>query len=228
MKITTWSDTVEEFVSQNADLAQKSEEGVIIHIFETMIGPLRIAIDVDGDITKTKLEKSISLALDWRKRLTQYQGNTWIYSDYRLLRLIDENMLIKDETLAKKSSSKYARSTMFYDRFSYADIAIAVNELISRWMYESINITHASIEDPPGFKILNLFLAEIENRIPDAKERSYKLLKVFRMGDNNIKQLLDAGVSNIHAGLLPFEKDYPLSRDKVIRTMRWSREKNNT
>lgn len=39
MKITEWSDKVEEFQNINQDLPGVSESGIIIHIVETLSGP---------------------------------------------------------------------------------------------------------------------------------------------------------------------------------------------
>lgn len=221
MKIASWSKKVDEFVNQNQDLTQISEDGVTIHIFESWSGSLNIAIAVNETVTNERARDAIPLALEWMKRLTQFQGKMFVGEDEELLRYI-ELFILKHGEDELKNKPKYQDQPTGY--LSYREVASIVNALVSDWLHEVEGKETALAVDLPGYTDFMFFIRDIESRFPDPFERSIKMLKIFRLKDKDIYHHLEEGIRSIRAGKAPFLKDSPLSRNKMISVMRWFRD----
>ena len=218
MKITDRSDKVEEFDKKYPDLNVMSDSGVIIHVIETIAGPLRIMIDVGEETTSDDLRKAIPLALEWRDSLLEFQGRTGLYSDNSFLASIGEDVSKKARTL----------------RFPYKEVAKGINSLIIDWLRESCN--KPNISQPPQYrKMLDFHLSGIEQRIPDPVERCRRLLILLRFSEKRFdkgKRKDKETVANIINQCIraikqdeSLDSEYPVGKVKLRNTIEWFRRK---
>lgn len=214
MKITEWSDRVEQFenIYKNKDLLV-SESGVIIHTVETLSGPLRIMIDVAENATTEKLRNAIPLALKWRDNLIEFQGRYGLYEDDSLFFQIGADL-------------KHRRAIQLYPEnpeVTYTEVARAINSLLIDWFLESFNKPPKS--NPPMYrKQLDMYIKGENQIIPNPIERCRKLLTVLRFSENQVKEIEDECIIAIRNGeVIP--DDYPVNRRKLRESLQWFRGK---
>lgn len=210
MKITKWSEIVDQFAKENADLP-RVEGGVIILCAETLSGPLRIFIDVGEDTTSEQLRNAIPLALKWRDRLLKFQGRYGLYTDNSLLKNFEED----------QRTNRYTNR----GEFSYAEIAEALNYKIAGFLYEFTGRDQPASDPPRYVKTLEFHISGIEERIPDPIERARRLLQVIRFTEEDTSFFIQDGIEQIQNGKKPFRKGYPVSKEKIRSVLKWWRDK---
>ena len=224
MKVTGWSNKVDDFVKQNKDLSQVSKDGVDIRIYESRTGILKIAIEFDEHVTSRKLMRAYSTAKKWREKLAKYQGKVFVGEDEDLLRYIDQFMLKPSKKNLKNRPRTQDQHTGY---LSYREMASIINALVSDWLNEVAGKKTSIAKDIPGYTDFMFFVRGIEGKFPDPVLRSKKLLKIFRLEDDFIQIHLEEGLRRIRANKPPFLKDLPLSRKKMISVMKWYRGEDN-
>jgi hypothetical protein len=209
---------IDEFENAFPKLPHISKSGVIIYVRETTPESLRVAIDVGEFVTSDQLRDAIPLALEWRDKLIEFQGIIGIGSDYPILRDIN-NDLSHDYKFRTIWTAKGGTKT----GMTYRDVATAINQIISEWLYESVDKSTPVNETFRYKKILKRHIFGIEERIPDPIERAQKFLKAMRLKDEEIELAISSGLESIKTGNYPFPDDYPLSKKKLISVLKWWR-----
>jgi hypothetical protein len=162
-------------------------------------GWLRVMIEVGEDATFESLRKALPLSLRWRGQLLAYQGPWMRGGDNRLLQRLHE---------------------MQQSGESYSELADQVNrkvsELLEEWTRHraEYKLAKQQIKDPLDW------ITWHPSTDPFALERARTFLSALSLKHREIEVQLQAGLERIEGGLAPFEKDYPISREKMISVLR--------
>ena len=201
MKVTGWSQKVQEFMDKYSDIPDMSEKGILIHILD-IDGNLRIAMDIGEEARSEALRETIPLALEWRNRLIDYQGKTGFYSNELLIKAIE------DDYQNSKQSFGLLR------KLTYQNITDALNQVVEDWLYEYLNVTDRSKSEISPYKVkLNFYLNWSSESYPNQLDRVKVLLKTFRINENGIDFFIDTGIDRITNGETPFLYGPPIIRE---------------
>lgn len=201
MKIKDLSHKALRFSGENHSLPTVSESGVLIRIIE-LDDWLHVMIDVGEDSTSRSLRETIPLAIEWRDRLLKWQG-PWMRGGATPFL----------EELARLSPAK----------ISYKKLAKRINEKVSALLVEYWHYLKELENARPHFKTMLDFYLWHSSFNQFAAEHAKDMLVMLGIKAEEADELIRLGIENIESGIKPFEDDYPISRDKLIRTLRtWS------
>lgn len=204
MKIDGLSNKASRFEGANFELRQ-STDGVLVHIVE-MDNWLRVMIEVKDTTTHDQLRDVIPLALEWRDRLIEWQGHWTVGGNQGLL-----------ETMHQQHS--------FGER-SYSQIAENLNQQIAELLFENKAWQEEYFAVRESFKTMGDFNLHRWSHNRFAIGRARFILETMRFPDSEIDEILSEGFKRIMNGEPPFEKEFPISRDKVIHILRvWRRKR---
>lgn len=90
-------------------------------------------------------------------------------------------------------------------------------------------MSHRKIAEAVNDTVANYLMQHVELNKEYKTNQYLNMAKDILVGlekDENIQSILDIGLENIRQGKPPFEKDYPVSRDKIIGVLRnWDKSK---
>jgi len=162
-------------------------------------GWLRVLIEVGEDATYESLRRALPLSLRWRDQLLSYQGPWMRGGDNRLLQQLHE--------MQRKS-------------VSYADLAGRVNKMLSELLRESNRYQAEYKRAKQQIKEPLAWIRWRSKANPFALERARRFLSALGLKSQEIEVQLQGGLARIEKGLDPFEKDYPIAREKMISALR--------
>jgi len=243
MKYIDDSPKIEKFLDQFTDQPLAENEMVVVRIMEDESGTLFPFLHIYPSANIKDIKDIAPLARRWQKRIVAFQGRKSDPATYLLAKISadQEESASLIELLSPSQRSNYA---------SYRSIADAINKKTAAWLYEYLRKDLPEIENvtpelsrldtifggsksppqaSPYSELLEFHLHGVEEcievQIMDPYERALKLLLLFQMKENDIKDYLDFGIEEINAGRYPFFQDQPLSKKKLIETLRWYRQK---
>lgn len=181
-----------------------SDSSVFIRLVE-IDDWVRVLIEVDEDTTSDDLRKAVPLALLWRDKLLELQG-IWMKGG--------NNPFLEVLSLEQNAGE------------SYTNIANRINKRIESLLIEHENYLNDLEANKIKFKTMfDLYLWKSHfNQFSLSHARD--LLKALKLKNSEIDEILKFGLENIRMGKPAFEKEYPVSRDKIISTMKtWRKGK---
>ncbi len=198
--------------------------GVQVHPVE-IDGHLKIMLLLDEDTTCTQIENSIPLALKWRDSLNKWQG-IWLYGGYKsFLVQLDElqEQGVTYAELAERINKRVAEYLCQHMAF-VKELESAKSELkteIDCWSW-------LNSEDSPDRMRNSCALARARDLLTAVRFQSDECVKHGKSKrkrpntdrPKDIEAILQDGLECISEGKPPFEKGYPIDRDRVIATLR--------
>lgn len=108
---------------------------------------------------------------------------------------------------------------------SYATLADWINDKLATYLFKFWQF-HSSLRgiDPRYWSRIYQRAWEEDEPDPDSFELASKLLQSLGMKEDEAEQILNEGLERIRYGNHPFEHEYPISRNKMINTLRTWRE----
>lgn len=192
------------FEGKNDDLPI-AMEGVIFRVVK-LENRLRIMVEVQENTTHEQLRNAIPLAIEWRNRLLDFQGPS----------LAGVNGFLEILLLRHENGK------------SYSMLAEQVNQKVEELLEEYSKVLSAYELAKYNFRTMGDFFdwqSKLENN-PSSLSHVILLLKAFKMNQDEIDEILANGLRRIQEGEKPFEKGYPVSRARIIETLRsWKRGK---
>jgi hypothetical protein len=160
-------------------------------------------IEVGEDTTHDDLREAIPLALSWRDRLLEWQG-PWMKGG--------DNPFLEELSLRQADGEKYA------------SLAERINHEVEELLREFLQYLDELAEAKANFKTMFDFYMWRSKANQFALEHARDLLRAVRLKDDEIEELLQSGLDNLRAKKPAFEREYPVSRERLIRTLRTWRE----
>jgi hypothetical protein len=198
MKVTELSSKASRFEGTHFGTSSVTASGVQIHFVE-IDGWLRVVIELSEDSTSNELRDAIPLALSWRDRLLDWQG-PWIKGG--------DNPFLEELSMRQE------------DGEAYAELAERINFTITEHLSE-FNDYLNELELVRSHFTTELDFYHWESKANQfAFDHARGLLKAVRLKADDIESLLRSGLENIQVGRPAFEKGYPISRDKLIGTLK--------
>lgn len=191
-----------EFLGKTFFAPAVSDSGVLIRFVE-IDNWLRVMIELGEDTTSDDLRTAIPLALLWRDKLLKSQG-PWMGGG--------ENPFLEELSNRQESGQ------------SYNELANRINQRVGAYLQEFANYLKEFETMKHSFKtMLDFYLWQPEhNRF--SYEHAGVLLKALSLKNSEIEEMLKIGLKNLQAGKPAFELGYPVSREKLISTLRkWRR-----
>ncbi len=202
MKVHDLSQKAGEFHGKYFDIPRASDSGVLIWFVE-VDDWLRVMIEIGEDITSDDLRSAIPLALLWRDKLLEWQG-PWMRGG--------DNPFLEELSNRQKSGQ------------SYNELANRINRRVASYLQEFADYLKEFEAAKPGFKTMLDFYMWRSTNNQFSYEHARGLLEALRLKNNEIEEMLKIGLENVQAGKPAFELGYPVSREKLISTLRnWRR-----
>jgi hypothetical protein len=198
MKVNGLSEQAMRFQGTYWNLPFVSDSGVMVRFIE-IDKWLHLMVEIDEDTTSEELRKAIPMALSWRDRLLNWQG-PW-------LRGGDNPFL--EELLACQESGE-----------TYSNLAERINKRISAYLSEYNQYLLEYEKMRPSFKTMGDFYSWKPKSNGFSLDHARGVLSALGYKKAIIEDLLLAGLENIRAGRPAFEKNYPVSREKIIGVIR--------
>jgi len=179
--------------------------GVLFHVVEGS-GKLRLMLEVLEDTTTPQLRDAIPVALEWRDRILSWQGPHTGGGGNQFLMSLDRDH--------KRGQT-------------YMEIADAINKKVETYLYQHFEFDQEYQTALPTFKTWGDQGDWLHSKdVPERLGRSFALfharglLQAIRVKDAEIDGFLKYGLKRISEGESPFEIGYPVSKDKVIATLK--------
>jgi hypothetical protein len=184
------------------NISTVSDSGVLIRFVE-IDGWVRVMMEVGEDTGSDALREAIPLALCWRDRLLEWQG-PWMRGG--------DNPFLEELCLRQESGERYG------------SIAGRINRQVEALLQEFLHRLEEFEAAKPNFKTMFDFYMWQPKANQFSLEHARVLLRAVRIKDDEIEDLLQSGLDNLRAGKPVFDRGYPLSRERLIRTLRTWRE----
>jgi hypothetical protein len=208
------------WVSRDLGLPSAVEDGALIYLIE-IDGFTRVMIEVREDATTSTVRNTIPLALRWRHALLEAQG-PWTGGGTTYLM---EDMVRRHDAGT-----------------SYASLAEMCNRTIEGHVREWLQYLDEFEAARPTFKTMGDFYLWKSEANQFALDHARYLLRHFPPDpadcdgpekeagrDQRINRLLTAALEEIRAGESPFGRDFPVSRERMIRALRtWGASRTHT
>lgn len=202
MKVHDLSEKAGKFQGMNFHVPAVSDSGVLMRFVE-IDDWLRVMIEIGEDTTSDDLRGAISLALLWRDKLLEWQG-PWMRGG--------DNPFLEELSDRQKSGQ------------SYNDLANRINQRAAAYLQEFASYLKEFEAVKHSFKTMFDFYMWQPKHNRFSYEHACGLLRALRLKDTEIEDLLRIGLENVQAGNPAFEPGYPVSREKLISTLRnWRR-----
>ena len=200
MRVASVSERAMQFQlsQENYAVPIATEAGVLIRLVE-LDGWIRVMVEVGEDATSRDLRGAIPLALQWRDRLLRWQG-PWMGGG--------------DTPFLEQLSERQVRGE------SYRGLADRINERVGELVREFARYIDEYNAAKPRFRTMMDFYLWQPTSNQFALDHARSMLRALRVGDRDVELLLSQALHNVRAGLPPFEPGYPVSRDKLIATLR--------
>jgi hypothetical protein len=165
-------------------------------------------IELSDSVTSDDLRSAIPLALQWRDWLKAQRGPDWVRVTEALTLLCTEN---------KRNG------------VSYAQLAARTNDHIAGLLRDWLEYTRLRDEartiqgatfDEVRWLIDNGQVAPERGKWCGALSDAHRSLEVFGFTAADIEMQLSAGIERIQQGEPPFERGYPVNRNRVIAVLR--------
>ncbi|MEX2030708.1 MAG: hypothetical protein WD906_07045 [Anaerolineales bacterium] len=183
---------------ENYEVPFATKSGVLIRFVE-MDRWIRVMIEVGEDTTSQQLREAAPLALEWRQRLLKWQGPWMGGGDNPFLEQLDGRQQNGESYRALSESINHRVATLIQEFAAY------IRE------YDSVK---------HEFKTMSDFYLWRPASNPFSFEHARDILRALRLKDKDIEPQLRKALENAKSGLPPFEAQYPVSREKMIATLR--------
>jgi hypothetical protein len=182
----------------NYEIPVASTSGVLIRLVE-LDKWIRVMIEVAEDVTSQELRDAIPLALEWRQRLLMWQGPWMGGGDNPFLEQLDQRQQAGE---------------------SYRDLSEEINRRAAQLVQEFATYINEYNSVRHEFKTMGDFYMWQPKANPFALEHARGMLRALQLKDKDIEALLRNALKAVGSELPPFEADYPVSREKLIATVR--------
>lgn len=198
MQVKGLSQKANRFKGENSELDIFSQSGVRVYVIE-IDDWLHVMMEAGEDTTSRDLHAAIPLVIEWRDRLLRWQGPWMQGSDNPFLEEL---------------------SRLHEEGISYTKLANRINHRVVESLKELLKYLDELNIARPNFKtMLDFYLWQ-----PTANQFSFHhasdLLKIIGMDTKEIEELLNLGLENLRSNKPAFESGYPVSRDKLISTLK--------
>jgi hypothetical protein len=208
-KVEGISGKANKFVSQNIELPiALGEGGPVVHTVE-IDNRLRIMIEVTEDTTNQQIRDIAKIALEWQRRLLDFQG-AWRGGG-------------RNEAL-ERLSSRQERG------ISYAKLANEINVKLANRLYDyvayrkEVDLLFPELIQKHDSN-MDYYIFWMEMKSNSASLSFAKgMLELFGMKQTEIDNCIREGLRMIASGDSPFLPNQPITRLKMIETLRTYRE----
>jgi hypothetical protein len=208
-KVEGISEKANQFVSQNIELPiALGEKGPVVHTVE-IDNWLRIMIELREDTTNQQIRDIATLALEWQRRLLDFQG-AWRGGG-------------RNEAL-ERLSYRQAHGN------SYAKLAEEINAKVADYLYDYVAYRKEVdllfpdlIQKHDRNLYYYVFWLEMKSK-PSSLGHARALLEIFSMKQIEIDNCLRYALMMIAKGDGPFLPSQPINRSKMVDTLRTYRE----
>lgn len=218
---TGWTELERRFLVDNPDLlriavdnGELSRAARLLRLQEVG-GRLRIMVEYTEDATSQDVRDAVTLAGEWRRRLTKWQGPT-----------------IKDPRAGIAEVLEEVAGQL-----SYARKARVINRIVEKYLREYVEFERK-------FPVIcsKEFTAEAirelhpyyvpENDLhpsPYTKDKAISLLTIFRFSSEEAEEEIGSALDHIRNGGKPFEAGRPIDKEKMRDFWRyWNKPKDGT
>lgn len=186
----------------NYEVPFATKSGVLMRFIE-LDRWIRVMIEVSEDTTSQQLREAIPLALEWRQRLLMWQG-PWMGGG--------DNPFLEQLNYRQKNGE------------SYRTLSEGINQRVSTLIQEFVGYSHEYNSVKHEFKTMSDFYSWRPKSNPFSLEHARDMLRALKLKDKDIEPQLRKALENAESGLPLFEVEYPVSREKLIATLRGWRQ----